>query len=117
MFDVEWPRHHPHLDQAIQLAQEHGIRLAISNPCFEFWLILHFDDHASFIETKQAERHSRELDGRTGKRIDGDKYMAGRHVAAKRAATLTRRQMRDGTRFPNDNPSSTMSEFLAAVES
>lgn len=116
VFDVEWPRHHPHLPEAIKLAEEHGIQLAISNPCFELWLILHLDDHTSFIDTKPAERRSRELDGRSGKRIDGDRYMPGRHVAAKRAQALAQRHERDGTLFPNDNPSSTMHAFLAAIE-
>lgn len=116
VFDVEWPRHHPHLAKAISLAHKRDIRLAISNPCFELWLILHLDSHTAFVETKHAERHSRELDGRPGKRIDGDHYMRHRHTAAKRAEALTRRHERDGTSFPNDNPSSTMYEFLAAVE-
>jgi len=40
VFDVEWPRHHPHLSEARQLAQKSKVRLAISNPCFELWLIL-----------------------------------------------------------------------------
>lgn len=116
VFDVEWPRHHPHLAQAIQLADEHGVRLAISNPCFELWLILHRDDHTSFINTKPAERRSRELDGRSGKRVDGDRYMAHRHLAAQRAEALARRHERNETRFPNNNPSSTMYAMLAAVE-
>src|SRR5262245_56638354 len=35
VFDVEWPMNHPNLDQAVKLAHQNGIRLAISNPCFE----------------------------------------------------------------------------------
>jgi hypothetical protein len=116
VFDVEWPRHHPNLGQAIKLAEEHQIGLAISNPCFELWLILHLDCHTSFIETKPAERRSRELDGRSGKRIDGDRYMARRHLAAQRAEALVRRHKKNGTPFPDDNPSSTMHAFLAAIE-
>lgn len=99
VFDVEWPRHHPHLAQAIRLAEDHGIRLAISNPCFELWLILHLDDHTSFIDTKPAERRSRELDGRCGKNIDGGKYVAYRETAAKRAVALARRHERNGRGF------------------
>src|SRR5580693_9982740 len=40
VFDVEWPRNHPGLADAIQQARANGIQLAISNPCFELWLIL-----------------------------------------------------------------------------
>ena len=35
VFDVEWPRNHPDLDRAIQMANDHGVKLAISSPCFE----------------------------------------------------------------------------------
>jgi hypothetical protein len=95
----------------------HGIRLAISNPCFELWLALHFDDQMAFIDTKAAERRSCQLDGRTGKRIDPELYMVRRHAAARRAVALKRRRHeQNGTRFPKDNPSSSMNEFLAAVE-
>jgi hypothetical protein len=33
---------HPKLHEARQLANARGIELAISNPCFELWLLLHF---------------------------------------------------------------------------
>lgn len=45
VFDVEWPRNHPDLKEAIERARQGDIQLAISNPCFEMWLILHFQDH------------------------------------------------------------------------
>src|SRR5580698_2567227 len=45
VFDVEWPTNHPGLNHAIHLARENEIRLAITNPCFELWLILHFKDY------------------------------------------------------------------------
>ncbi|MGH3940412.1 MAG: RloB family protein, partial [Pseudonocardiaceae bacterium] len=67
VFDVEWPKNHPNLKQAIQLARDHNIRLAISNPCFELWLILHFEDQTAFLNTDEAETRSRKLDGRSGK--------------------------------------------------
>lgn len=38
---------HPRLDEARVLAAKHGIKLAISNPCFELWLLLHFADHSA----------------------------------------------------------------------
>jgi hypothetical protein len=33
---------HPFIPEAVQMARDNGIRLAISNPCFELWLLLHF---------------------------------------------------------------------------
>lgn len=41
VFDVEWPQNHPNLRAAVELARAHGVKLAISTPCFEIWLILH----------------------------------------------------------------------------
>lgn len=32
VFDVEWPKHHPHLHEALNLAAQHGVRTAVSNP-------------------------------------------------------------------------------------
>ncbi len=41
VFDVD---DHPALNEASQLARDCGIKLAISNPCVELWLLLHFRD-------------------------------------------------------------------------
>jgi hypothetical protein len=116
VFDVEWPKNHPNLKAAIALAKNHGIRVVVSNPCFELWLLLHFEDQTAFMNTCDAESRSRKLDGRPGKRIDAEKYMALRRVAAGRAEKLVRRHEKNGTQFPMDNPSSSMFEFLVAVE-
>jgi hypothetical protein len=116
LFDVEWPRHHPNLRQAIDLAQAHGINLAISNPCFELWLVLHHTDHRAFIETDPATKMSQDLDSRSGKSIEVVDYMPLRHDAVRRARALDRHHMGNGTEFPNDNPSSGMHHFIAALE-
>jgi hypothetical protein len=116
VFDVEWPQNHPNLDRAVRMAADHGIRLALSNPCFELWLILHFEYQTAFMSTDDAESKSRKLDGRAGKRIDGSQYIEHRRVAAERAASLAIRHARNQSPFPDDNPSSTMYELLAAIE-
>lgn len=116
LFDVEWPRNHPHLATAIDLAGSNGVRLAVSNPCFEIWLILHHRDVTAFGLTADVERASRSLDRRAGKSIDATVYMPLRKEAATRAECLRDRHLRDGTVFPNDNPSSGMFEFLRALE-
>jgi hypothetical protein len=43
VFDVENPRHNPTFDRAVQLADQKEFQLAISNPAFEFWYVLHFE--------------------------------------------------------------------------
>jgi hypothetical protein len=47
VFDVD---EHPHIPDAKQQARDNGIELAISNPCFELWLLLHFQDQRSCID-------------------------------------------------------------------
>lgn len=115
VFDVEWPRNHPHLAEAVGLAAKNGVRVAISNPCFELWLVLHFSDQRSFLDSQAAVRLRRRCDGQPGKALDGTPYMPLKELAAGRARDLERRHERDGTVFPHDNPSSGMHQLIAAV--
>jgi hypothetical protein len=116
VFDVEWPQNHPGLKKAVQQARVNGINLAVSNPCFELWLILHFKDQTAWLENGDARRLRRQLDGSGDKGLDAAKYMSLTADAARRAAELDRRHLRDGTVFPHDNPSSGMHQLLAAIE-
>lgn len=116
VFDVEWPRNHPGLADAIQQARANSIKLAISNPCFELWLILHFQDYSSWLDNNQARRLRRQLDGSSDKGLDAAKYMPFAADAARRAAGLDKRHLQDGTVFPHNNPTSGMHRLLAAVE-
>lgn len=40
--------------QALRLAQEKDIRLAISNPSFEYWYLLHYQDQNGYLTRHQA---------------------------------------------------------------
>ena len=116
VFDVEWPQNHPSLKRALALARESGVRVAVSNPCFELWLALHFEDQNAWLDTSTAIRRCRAFDGTSGKDLDGAAYMPRRADAARRARALDERHSRDRTEFPHDNPSSGMFRFLDAVE-
>ncbi|MBH0776819.1 RloB family protein [Nocardia bovistercoris] len=112
VFDVEFPQNHPHLDRARQMATDNGVRLAISNPCFEIWLILHHCRHAGHISTDGAIQLRRELDGSDGKHLDGPLYMKLADDAVRHAQSLREKHRRDGTEFPDDNPSSSVDLFV-----
>ncbi len=43
-------------NDALQLAQSKEIHLAISNPCFEFWYLLHYREHAAHLTRQAAQR-------------------------------------------------------------
>jgi hypothetical protein len=53
VFDVD---EHLYLSQAIEQARVNRISLAISNPCFELWILLHFRDQAAYIHRHDAQR-------------------------------------------------------------
>ena len=116
LFDVEWPKNHPNLQEAIDRAESNDVHLAISNPCFELWLALHFDDHAAWLDNEAAGKLRRKHDRSTGKGLDGTLYMPRRAAAAARALALAAKHEGDGTLFPHDNPSSGMYRFLEAIE-
>lgn len=55
VFDTEHAARQKRLKNGLQLAEKHGIRVAHSTPCFEFWLALHYALKAPPMTTcKQA---------------------------------------------------------------
>ena len=117
LFDVEWPQNHPKLPEARAKAAESDVRLAISNPCFELWLVLHFEYRTAWIDNDAAKKLLRFYDKSSNKGLDGSQYMPRRADAEQRARALTAKHAGDGTYFPDDNPSSGMYLLLEAIES
>ena len=115
LFDVEWPQNHPNLRQALALAQSNDVKVAVSNPCFELWLALHFRPCAGLLTTSEAEKLRRQLDGRSDKGVDGATYMPLREEASGRARRLDDEHRQSGRAFPKDNPSSGMYKLLDAL--
>jgi len=114
-FDVEWPTNHPRLREAVQQATENDIKLAISNPCFEIWLILHFESRGSWLDNDGARRLRRRLDGVPDKGLDPAKYMPLVGKAIYNAVMLDKQHFRDGKEFPRDNPSSGVHRLVASI--
>lgn len=54
LFDVEWPQNHPKLHEARTRAKARNVNLAISNPCFELWLVLHFEERTAWLNSDNA---------------------------------------------------------------
>lgn len=67
IFDVDA---HPMLLEAKQQARDNGFGLAISNPCFELWLLMHFEDQRAHIERNRVQARVRAHLPRYEKRID-----------------------------------------------
>jgi hypothetical protein len=94
VFDVEAPRPHPRLIDALALARRHGVHCAVSNPCFELWLMLHFKEQAGYLTTDEACRRL-EACGcgyrRQAKQLDYQLLRDRRRVAHGRAEQLHER--------------------------
>jgi hypothetical protein len=50
IFDID---EHPNVEDAKNQARDNNLHVAISNPCFELWLVLHFQD-----QTAHEHRHN-----------------------------------------------------------
>ncbi len=116
IFDVEWPRNHPELREALELAHRSDVHVAVSNPNFELWLALHHCDHTAWLDNPAALKLRSRYDGSVDKGLSGDIYMQRRGDAAARAIALDVKHAGDGTSFPDNNPSSGMHRFLTAVD-
>ena len=57
VFDIDV---HPFVAEAKQQAKDNGIDVAVSNPCFELWLLLHFQERTAHIERDKAGHLCRE---------------------------------------------------------
>lgn len=76
--------------KAAWLADDLGVRLAVSNPCFELWLLLHVADHQGRCASyKQLlPKLIKHIPGYDKARIDFGRYEPGLAVAIERAEKL-----------------------------
>ena len=104
VFDVD---EHPKINEALALAEAHGINVALSNPCIEFWFLIHFENHAAYLERSTAQQKSRG-------HLKCDKALTSSALdllvehydtAKERAQKLDTKHRDDGTAYPG-NPSS-----------
>lgn len=93
VFDVD---DHHHISDAKQEARDAGIELAISNPCFELWLLLHHQEPPgaqSRLKIRQLlKKHVSDYE----KHVDYERYRTGYDAAVKRAEQLDRLAMQGG---------------------
>ena len=104
MFDFD---EHPNLSQAITEAAQSGIEVAVSNPCFELWLVLHLQDQTAYTTRSAVQRHSARLNLTSGKQLpDGalDILVDAFEIAKQRAKALDQRHQDNGSP-PRSNPS------------
>jgi hypothetical protein len=109
------------LDTADRTSGKAKIRCAVSNPCFEIWLLWHHADQTGPIHSGTAQKSCLErgiTSGKDGKHIrNADDLIAERYGAARgRASMMDQTHDNDGKTKPEDrNPSSGMYRLVDAI--
>ncbi len=107
IFDTD---EHPNIPQACTEARDAGIGVALSNPCFELWLVLHCRDQTAPLGRREAQRRACDLKLTDGKDIHSDAHDTlelGYTTAKSRAQELDKRNLSGGS-GPRANPSSSV---------
>ncbi|MGV7254581.1 RloB family protein [Mycobacterium kansasii] len=114
VFDVD---QHPKLRDALTLAAENGIRVALSNPCFELWFLIHFQDQTAYIDRHAAQRGAYEHMGcRKNCMTQSELEKLDEHygTAAERARKLDAWHSGNGSK-PASNPSTNVWELNETI--
>lgn len=110
VFDID---DHPQIDDAKQQARDNAIDLAISNPCFELWALLHFQEQRAHINREQLRALCvRYLPGYK-KELPTDTLSPLYDQAANRARSLDNWQLEQGR--SNANPSTGVYRLTEAI--
>jgi hypothetical protein len=98
---------HERFGDACRMARDNGFKLAISNPSFELWLLLHFRESPGRQHRDKIKAIlSREFPG-YDKKVDFRLYAVGLSAAGARAKRIHDEALRDGEK-EFDNPSTSM---------
>ncbi|WP_201861423.1 RloB family protein [Microvirga soli] len=108
---------HPHFDQALRVCEGKGINVARSNPCFEIWLILHFDDFHKPHDRHEVQKHLKSLcaqyDPSKGKTLDCAAVLKDLAKAQDRAERQLKRREEEGV--PYGAPSTTVFQLTRKI--
>lgn len=82
VFDID---DHPAVGETKMMARDNGIHLAISNPCIELWLLLHFGENPGMQDRATMERKLKKFVPKYDKHVDYGMYATGYSHAVARA--------------------------------
>ncbi|MEU6079029.1 RloB family protein [Streptomyces sp. NPDC047108] len=112
IFDVEAPTPHGGLDAALRLAKQSNILCAMSNPCFELWLVLHVSEFAGYRTTAEMCRIAKSrISSYDSKSFDFEEVSSRIGAAVERARNLDE-QYPDYVHRKEKNPSSSMWKLI-----
>lgn len=121
VFDVEAPGTFPNLRNTLERARKKGIEIALSNPAFEYWLLLHFvETTRSFANcdevTSALKNHWHDYDKRNTKIEDFQKIDGSCGDAVERARRIRNNsQPSSHTTDPMPRPSTDVDKLVTYI--
>jgi hypothetical protein len=110
VFDVDV---HEYLNESKEMAAKNRIKLAISNPCFELWLLLHHREAPGIIHRHTAKNLMKEYVAEYDKKVKFENYLAGYERAIERAKKLDR--LAEEVKDPGRNPTTGVYKLAEAI--
>lgn len=112
VFDID---EHPNVPAARQLAVQSGLSLAVSNPCFDLWCLLHYRDSPGMRHRRDIQKMLASYQpGVRDKHLDFDKLIPGYADAVARAERLDREASAAGE--DGRNPTTGVFRLTAAID-
>jgi len=110
VFDID---DHPKIVDAKQQAKDNGIKLAISNPCFELWVLLHFQDQRAYINRRKLKAECKKYLPGYRKALSTELLSPRYDEAVKRERDLDLWQQERGRQ--DENPSTGICKLTEAI--
>jgi hypothetical protein len=113
IFDVD---EHPHVAQALVMARDNNVQLAVSNPCIELWFVLHKEDRTGWVHRHDIQARCRDLLGFDKTLGDSDVLgLMGAFEAAKRRAEHLDAKHDQDQSPPGNNPSTSAHRLVSRI--
>ncbi|RRD03376.1 RloB domain-containing protein [Arachnia propionica] len=103
---------HQTLEEAFELARKHGIRVLVSNPCFDVWLLWHFKDWTRHSDSKKLQTELKDLNASREKQ---EKHLSSSFPVKQYREAYTRARRAEANQI-GPNPSSGMPVLLDLLE-
>lgn len=114
----DWDEHTDEVSRACKQADEWGIQVALSNPCFDVWLIWHLEDYRRIgCLSKQTDAELQRIWRPYKKGADNPwlELWSGLHDASRRAREAEAMMIADGLAYPENRPTSDAHVLMEAI--
>ena len=112
VFDID---EHPFVPEAKQKAKDNNIEVAISNPCFELWVLLHYRDQRAHIDRSSVQSECRKYIPGYDKELPTARLFPHYAEALRRARELDVWQLSRGC--DGENPSTGVYRLMEQIKS